>query len=112
MSHRTRLAAITIAIAATALQGCAGFAPTGWGAMLKHDSALLVDGHDSQGRLREDSLDVAGGYLWWERPTRGGGEWYIEAGAGYKWREGGFEDGGKPVIGHFRVDRRFRFSQH
>lgn len=110
--RRNSCLAAAIVVASLALGGCAGLVPTGWGTSLKHDSALLVDGHDSQGRLREDSLDVAGGYLWWERLTRDGGEWYLEAGAGYKWREGGFEDNGKPVIGHFRVDRRFRFSQH
>lgn len=96
--------------AATWLGGCSSLSPQGWGAEMKHDSGLLVDGTDSRGRLREDSLDVVHGYLWWQIPTADGGVWYAEAGAGMKWREGGFYTDGSKVIGNVRFGRRFRFN--
>lgn len=108
----TRFAAIAMAITATALQGCASLMPDGIGTGARHDSALLVDGHDGQGRLREDSLDVVDLHLWWMRQTADGGHWFAQAGAGYKWREAGFETDGKPIVGSVQFARRWRFNRH
>lgn len=107
---RTRLL-LTIIAALPLATACSSLRPDGWGSEIKHDSGLLVDGHDSRGQLREDSLDVWNTYLYWQRSTRDGGEVYAEIGAGLKLREGGFYLNGPPVVADVRFGRRFRFQR-
>ena len=95
---------LVLSLIGLALTGCSTLRPDGYGTELKHDSGLLIDGRGSDGRLREDSLDVWNNYVYWQR-----GSWYAEAGIGLKLREGGFYLDGPPVVFNGRVGRRFGF---
>lgn len=88
-----------------ACTGCSVL-PDGAGSQLSHTSGLLVQGHDSKGQLREDSLDTLDGYLYWDR-----GSWYAEAGVGYKLREGGFYVKDSRLVGTVKFGKRWRFDK-
>lgn len=101
---------IVLALLLIMVSGCSVL-PTGMGLEAKHDSGLLTDGHDSDGLLKEDSLDVINGYLYWERPASDRLTWYTEAGVGYKVREGGFYVKDSKWTGNARTGLRFRFTR-
>lgn len=102
---------LAIAIAATAFSGCSMLRPDGVGAELAHNSGLLVDGRNSAGELREDSLDVLNVYVDWQRPLSNRATWYTVAGAGYKVREGGFYVEDSRLVGSVRTGVRFSLDR-
>lgn len=102
---------IATAAAVIALSGCAAIRPSGIGLEADHNSGLTVDGRDSRGLYREDSLDVLKVYLDWQRPVSNGTTFYVVAGAGYKYRERGFETSGSPWVGNVRTGVRFGFDR-
>lgn len=104
--------ALPAALLLCCISGCSIVAPTGIGAGLAHNSGLLVDGHDRLGRAREDSLDLAKGFAYWERPISNRCTWYTELSAGYKWREGGFYTDGSKWVGGAQSVVRFRLRDH
>ena len=105
-TRRELLLIAAVALAALLIGGCSTLRPDGFGSELSHNSGLLIDGCGSDGRLREDSLDVFNNYVYWQRGT-----WYAEAGVGLKVREGGFYLDGPPIVFNGRVGRRFSFGE-
>lgn len=103
---------IATAAAVIALSGCTTIRPSGIGLEADHNSGLVVDGRDSRGLYREDSLDVVKAYLDWERPVNNRTTFYVVAGAGYKYRERGFYTDGSPWVGNVRTGVRFSFDRH
>ncbi len=104
---------LAIAVAALSIcQGCAAVRPSGIGLEADHNSGLTVDGRDSRGLYREDSLDVIKAYVDWQRPISNRATFYVVGGAGYKYRERGFETSGSPWVGNVRTGVRFSFDRH
>jgi hypothetical protein len=92
--------------------GCQALIPSGIGAEVEHDSGLLVDGRDSRGLLKEDSLNVAKAYLDWQRPLSRRATIYTALGVGYKFDEGGFETSGSKWVGNIRTGVRFSLDRN
>lgn len=110
MSHR--IAVLVVAVLAMASSGCSMIRPSGIGIEANHTSGLLVDGRDSRGLYREDSLDTIGPSIDWQRMLSQRTTFYLVAGAGYKYRERGFETSGSPWVGTVRTGIRFSLDRH